>query len=188
MAGSPLNGRDPSGLSTCGEVDDWTDVIGSAVDCVANSDPQDAVDGIKEVAQQGPVASFKTGADGVYRAPDYYTLDVSFPVFGPFQVGFVVTVTRDGDLNFGLQDGFGWGPSGAVRAGWRNQIGNPSACETEQLVKGHSSTVSGGAHFISVGRSSSTNGKSSTEVGVGAGQGANGSWSGQYLWHATDLW
>ena len=59
---------------------------------------------------------------------------------------------------------------------------------TEQFVKGHSSTVSGGARFISVGRSTSTNGKSSTEVGVGAGPGANGSWSGQYLWHATDLW
>ena len=46
---------------------------------------QDAGDGIKEVAQQGPVASFKTGAKGVYRAPDYVIIDGSS--FLPFGLG-----------------------------------------------------------------------------------------------------
>ena len=81
VAGNPLSSIDPSGLSSCGEVDDAWDVIGSIIDCAANADPQDAVDGIREVAEQGPVASYKTGAEGVYRAPDYYTLDVSLPFF-----------------------------------------------------------------------------------------------------------
>ncbi len=50
VAGNPLNGSDPSGLSSC---DDWSDPLGAAVDCVSKAVPKPVKQAAKTITKAG---------------------------------------------------------------------------------------------------------------------------------------
>ena len=90
----------------------------------------------------------------VVRPPDYFAFDASFsPIpFAPFiQVGGNITSTRDGKLYLGPEVGPGvTGAGGSVRAGWIDQLHQPSKTYTDDFIGGPSLTGSGYVPVVGV--------------------------------------
>ena len=147
----------------------------------------------------------------VVRPPDYFAFDASFsPIpFAPFiQVGGNITYTRDGKLYLGPEVGPGvTGAGGSVRAGWIDQLTQPSKTSIDDFVNGPSLTASGYLPLFpvpvlagvgpSIGEQWGNEGQPgfenfSTEFGVGVGLLRNGqvtqSWSFQVPYFQGPSW
>lgn len=120
---------------------------------------------------------------------DYVTLDIAafMPIakipFGPGG-GFVITVTKDGEVFVGPQAGIGSsGMSPALRGGWIHCETAP--LDTHNFVSGWGVTASGGKGPVNVGVTYGFTGKVSVEAGVGK---PGVSATAAYLVEWFDLW
>jgi RHS repeat-associated protein len=175
--------QDPTGqaggLNTYAYVDD---------DPVNATDPSgDGPDhGTCNPPRPGTAEPPKPGVPWTPRRPDYYNFNFGYNFPWGSGVGYNIAVTNHGKVYAGPEFGRGMpGVSGSVRAGWIDQWAPPSQSQINSFVSGLSMTASlyvpvadgiGPSVAKTWGKEGSlAGGATSTEVGIGAGQGDNAS-------------